>query len=710
MAQRFLGGVVAPATNPEPATRRYLDAAAKTFLPVANGTHFNGLGGGTTATLPQGRRFGTRKLLRVISSGADTLQVEWANIATSNTPQAGNATCELAGPNSVTSRMAVEYPAGNPRLVSGSTAWSSATAYALLDQVVSGGSKWVAIQAGTNQLPAAGSAFWRLVNTYVVNWEDQTDTAGTVTFAPGDYKRSQPIPLLETTRQGDCIAVLGEFDTGSTTNRVPYAGAAGASNTAPFVDWVILNTTALPAATAGTALTETGITNQTNGNTTTSGSTVASAWMQIPYATAVTGNIPNKRCVALFGDSLMQGTGGDVRDGEPCGIFPRSVDGSSWWRIAQGGNRAGCYVPGNAPWQMSVVARCTATITNLCMNDINANLTFAQVQANMITLWKMLDAAGPPVRAGYPTPISASSDAWATTANQSRFTNGGAINTTQNPTDDASYLTSVYGLISMWLSQDGATLALPDGTTVKTGERQHPLEGLVDWRGLIADPQTSWKWNPGYTSDGAHPLPAAVIVQAAYTASQMETVLLARQTGDQPFPRYNPQGEPPIQAYQRALVTGSSPSEAAAGSFATFIGVSPGRYYYGFRSGSGSATSAARAWTLFAGADPAKLKVVASGTTTPGASAIIDVAISGPVWVPAGYVVYLVMSVPITTANVYVGNTAPFAKLNQQGLGFITAGKSTDTAALTGVVSMFNATAGAKTFAPHAFRQWAELY
>jgi hypothetical protein len=398
-----------------------------------------------------------------------------------------------------------------------------------------------------------------------------------------------------------------------------------------------------------------------------------------------------------------------VRDGEPAGIFPRSVDGHTWWRIAQGGNRAGCYVSGNAPWQMRVVARCTSVVTNLGMNDINANLTTAQVQAAMQTLWHQLDAAcGGRVWAGYPTPISASSDAWATTANQSRFTNGGVINTTQNPTDDASYLTSVYGLVSMWLSQDGGVMTTPDGTSVKVGQVNHPLEGLLDWRGLIADPATSWKWNPGYTSDGAHPNPAAVAVQVAYTAAQMEPVLMSRKTSDQAYPRYNPQGEPPIQAFARAMVTGTN-GAPPAGSYATSIGVSPGRSYYGFRACSGAATPTTRAWTLLAGADPAKLKVIASGSTTPAASSIIDVAIGGPLWIPAGQVVYLVMTVP-NTAGVFAGNTVTAAKLNQQGLGFVTGGKSTDTVALTGTKSMFNATAGTGTFAPDLFRMWAELY
>lgn len=738
-----------PATALQASTRQYVDAQAKTFLPVANGTHFNGNGGATaSAGLIQTRCRQTRKLLRVIAGGASTLQVEWANIWTSNTPQGGNASCEIAGQQAVTCRMTVEYPAGNPRQVSGSTAYSATTAYALLDQVTSGGSSWVCIQAGTGQTPAAGSAYWRQVNRYTVNWDGQTDTSGTVVFNAGDYRKSQPVPLSEFTRQGDCIAVLGAFDTGSATGYLPYAGNAGACNTAPFVDWVLDSTsTGLPAV--GSALCDTGVTTQTNGNTTTANSTTASSWMKIPYATAITGNIPVKRCVALFGDSLVQGTGGDIRDGEPCGIFPRSLDGISWWRIAQGGNRAGCYVPGNAPWQMSVVARCSGVLTNLAMNDINANLTVAQVKSAMQTLWTVLGATGTPVYGGYLTPLSASSDAWATLANQSRFTNSGLVNSTQNPTDDASYLTSVYGQIAMWLSQSGASITTPDGSTVKVGQRGHPLDGLVDWRALIADPQTSWKWNVGYTTDGAHPIASAAVVQAAYTAQQLEPVIQGRQMMPIGWPTFRPVGEPPLQSMPRTLGVSASPAfpgnptNSPAGSLWAVLDVSPGRYYYGWRFATGafSGTAPARTWTILAGADPAKLGVVATGTTfnwragdpasttavsvtggtAPPVNALCDTALpGGPIWIPAGYAVVLVMTYPAgspaaNTAALFVGATAGINYQGRTGLGFCLAGFSGDTAAISAQASTLfeninTVTPGTGAVVPWRFRTWTEMY
>lgn len=679
------------------------------FLPIANGTHFNGNGGAASTSLITGVRCRqTRKLLRVIAPGADQLQVEWANIWTGNTPQAGDATCEFNAPNSITARMTIEYPAGNMRIVSSSSAYAAGTAYALLDQVVSSGIKYVCIQAGTGNTPASSPLFWRVVNTYIVNWDDQTDTSGTVLFAVGDYKKSRPIILSEKLIAGDLIAVLGGFDSGNSANYIPYAGSSGASNTAPFTDWVVDAAGALPAV--GSALCDTGVTTQTNGNTTTLNSTTQSAWMKIPYATAITGNSPNKRCVALFGDSLMLGTGGDVRDGQCGGVFVRAMDGAPYWMIAQGGNRAGCYTPSNAPWQLSCVARCTSVLTDLGVGDIQANLTFAQYQAVVTRLWRALNSTGVPVYSGIYMPISNSSDTWATTTNQSRWTNGGAANTTQFPTDDATFLTSIYGLAQMWLGQDGATWPGVDGVSTKVGQINHPLDGILDWHGLMADPATSWKWNPGYTTDGAHPVAAAATVQAVYLAQQLEPVVMGRNQMAMAPPQFLPHGEPPMQSMPRHQSSDNSPS-IAAGTFLTVLGVSSGRYFYGFRCAPGAAVAASRNWTLLTGMDPAKLKVQASGSFTPVASTIQDTAISGPVWIPAGHVVVLALTVPATTANVWLGANTAYAGQNKQGLGFLTAGKSTDTSALTGTKTIFDGvTAGAGVFAPNVFRLWAELY
>lgn len=683
-----------------------VDTSGTKYLPVTAGAHFNGNGGATVTGLIQTRCRQTRKLLRVIAGGADKLQVEWANIWTSNIPQANDASCEIAGPNNVTVRMAIEYPAGNPRLTSGSAAWASATAYAVNDQVTHAGSRWVAIQAGTNQTPAAGSAYWRKVNAYLVRWDGETDSNGTVVFAPGDYKKSQPISLSETVRAGDMLAVLGAFDSGSGTNRIPYAGSAGASNTAPFVDWVVDAAGGMPAFGAG--LVDTGVTTQTNGTTTPANSTNESNWMKIPYVTVVTGNVPGGKCLGIFGDSLIAGSG-DITEGEPAGLFLRAMaafPGGTFWEIAQGGNKAGCYVPGNAPWQMSVVSRCSAIVTDLGLNDIQENLTTAVVKARMQKLWETLAAQGPPVYSGLLTPISNSTDSWATTANQSRWTGGGSVNSTQFPTDDATWLTSVYGQIQAWLGQDGAELSIA-GVTTKAGIRPHPLTQILTWKTLIADPSTSWKWVAGYTADGAHPNTAAATVAGVYLSSQMKGMVDGQRTAQAQDPvLLSSHGADPVNSMSRSEI--SSVASPTTQTLFTVIGISPGRWYYGIRVWSGTAVASTRSWSLLIGADAAKMKCVGTGSQSFSASTMTALSVPGaPLWIPAGYVIGLALTTG-GVANCWGGRVLTNAGVAVDGLNFVQAGGSADTGALTvgTTYSMYNAA----KWTPNTFRVYAAIY
>lgn len=676
----------------------------RAFLPVGNGTHFNGNGGADETALLQLRCRQTRKLLRVYAGGADVLRVEWANIWTSNTPDSGDPTAsrEIPGPQPVTARMSIEYPAGTPRIVNGSAAWDSATAYSAGDQVNHNGDSWVAETSSTGTTPADSSAAWRRVRRYPVHWADQDDADGTVTFAPGDYKISTDIPLAEKTIPGDKIAVLGAFDTGSDTGRLPYAGMAGAANHGPFVDWVADAPGGLPAA--GSALPDTGVTDQTNANTTPADDGNVQNWMRIPYATAVTGNIPEQRCVALFGDSLVQGAGGDVLDGEPGGIFVRALPGSPRWRIAQGGNRADCYHPGNAPWQMSCVARCSATVTDMSINDIQAGNGAETVRTSMVRLWRELRRQGTPVWATLLSPISESSDGWATLANQTRWTAGGAD---AFPGDDASYLTSVYGQIAMWVSNQGAEIGL-DGSNVQAGQNLHPLAGVLDVKALMADAESSWKWAPGYTTDGAHPVAVAAQVQAAYLVPQMTPVLVGERRLTQDMPAYLPQGESPVRSMERSFVNDQTGSNI--GSVMSVVGVSPGRYYYGFRLCAGT-NGGNRDWAILAGADPAKLRVVDSGTAESAPDTIMSVALAGGagLWLPPGQLIVVIAGTGGVTGS-WAGRLPPRGSaLHVTGLGYILGGENQEMTSAPAVGDIHSIYGGAE-FTAVRTRLWCEIY
>lgn len=676
-----------------------------TSLPVANGTHFNGNGGAGVEGLVQARCRQTRKLLRVIDGGSTRLRLEWANIYTTVMPKAGDATCENPGPNNVAVRMSVEVPAGVPRVTNGSVEWSSSTSYVPGDQLTYNGTTYVVVRAVSGVAPGSDTSY-RRVRRYPVLW-DGSDANGTITFAPGDYKTSRDVQLDEPLRYGDKIAVYGAFDSGSTTGRIPYAGANGAAKHGEFTDWVIDSTSGMPSY--GQSIVDTGLTTQANGNTTTANEPNASQWMKLPYATAITGDAPaGEPCIALFGDSIMAGYY-DYRDGEPCGALVRALDGARWWRIAQGGNRAGAYVGANAPWQMSVVKRCTAVVTDMGLNDMQDGQSAQVVRRRMETLWRTLGAQGPPVYATLLTPISTSTDSWTTVGNQGQYTGGGTINTTQFPGGSTAYASSVWGSVQQWLSHEGAPVVTTNGRTVLAGEHEHPLAGIIDDRSMLADVSTGWRWNAGFTTDGAHPTPTAAVMQGAYMGPDMDDVL----TGAHRTVRlksFDPAGRGPVVPFERSVANTES-QYITSGSVMSVLDVSPGRYFYGMRAYCGSKTDGSRAWSLLVGMDPARMRVWASGSTTPSGGRVDTALPNGPLWIPRGYLVAVQLATP--AANALIGGFPTNAAIHISGLSCtLAAHVPGDTSALTvgSVVSLADSSVGGTKYTAARFRAYAELY
>lgn len=229
----------------------------------------------------------------------------------------------------------------------------------------------------------------------------------------------------------------------------------------------------------------------------------------------------------------------------------------------------------------------------------------------------------------------------------------------------------------------------------------HPLRQILDWRSLMVDSATSWKWNAGYTGDGAHPNGAAVAVQQAYLAPQLDGVVMGRGALAHPAPAFSPVGEAPVQPFSRSDVFVRSVTPTT-GSIMTSLGVASGRTYYGCRVWSG--VSSTRTWTILAGMDAAKMKVVASGSVAFGAEAVVPFGFAAPLWIPAGQLVALVLTTP--AANAWGGLLAYNALVHKTGLNFLLAGTSADTVALVGTVSLYSAV----KFTAHAFRVWGELF
>src|SRR5690606_210646 len=419
----------------------------------------------------------------------------------------------------------------------------------------------------------------------------------------------------------------------------------------------------------------------------------------IPWATAVNGTYDGEHCVAVFGDSLLLGGNDDVDAGEFPGALVRALDGIPYWRVSQGGNKTSCYAPGNAPWQMSAIRRCSAVLTDMGINDVQYGLSGGTLRANMQRTWKYLSQQGVPVFQFLFTPISSSSDGWASLAGQGQWPVGGS---SQFPGGATPYADTAYGSTQLWLSQNGASMLNGLGKTVQAGEKGHPLTGIIDDRALMTDPETGWKWLPGYTADGAHPNGLACTVQSQYLRAALYEHVLTRQ-----YPGWDPIGETPVHSVPRVAAKDLSP--ANSGSLVTVLGSSDGRYVYGVRWMDGSAAAGTRHWAAFVGLDPSNLKLLGSGSYTSSPNTMHAEFMPGyPVWIPRGYLVVLVLTTP--AANAYVGANTANAQMNKTSFNYVLAGTSTRTgSAMTGPLNLRDATASSTRFAAHPFRVWAEL-
>jgi hypothetical protein len=184
----------------------------------------------------------------------------------------------------------------------------------------------------------------------------------------------------------------------------------------------------------------------------------------------------------------------------------------------------------------------------------------------------------------------------------------------------------------------------------------------------------------------------------------MQAVLSASQAPPQPQPAFSAVGEPPTQNMTRSDIAALS-TVVTTGSLMTVVGVSSGRLFYGARLFAG--TTGVKTWTVLAGADPAKMKAVATGTVTPAvANTIVAFGFAAPVWIPAGQTVAVQATTP--AASAWGGKTATVAAVHRTGLGFLLAATAVDTVGVAaGTTVNLHASGGKYTVSP--FRMWAEL-
>lgn len=434
-------------------------------------------------------RFG-RTVRRVLQHGVRQLRIEYRNVYC-QVDDPG----EVDGPNPVRVRASIEHPAGVWRRVSGSTAWSASTAYAAGDQVLHNGTRWVA-EAATTAGQAPGAAPWVAVRVFPVSWSGQ-DAARSVEVAPGAAAVSEPVDLGSVgLLAGETVAVNMLAISGSTGGRI-ISGADSIPG-----DFVLDYTTE-PTAGSADDLVDQPVTTQTS----------MPVGTPLPLPTVVEGLSRNPNTVLALGDSLFQGLYDTDLDGDTGGFVPRALRATQHYRMSVSGQRADSLsLPTQVTtWRDELLDRYNIVITDLGGNDAvradgttNVASNVAMVKGRMTALWRYLARRCPHVWATTITPWTASTDGWATVANQSLA---------NNITGGTNGLDGVWGQLRTWF-RDGAPIAV-FGRTVRAGDHEHPLAGIIDVGHTVIDPASGWRWKAGLTTDGMHPTAAGHQAMAA---------------------------------------------------------------------------------------------------------------------------------------------------------------------------------------------------
>lgn len=161
----------------------------------------------------------------------------------------------------------------------------------------------------------------------------------------------------------------------------------------------------------------------------------------------------------------------------------------------------------SARWGSACLPYVQSAIWGWGRNDLSGGATLAQLQAWMILGWKLLSGYGLFVVGTTITPISTSTDAWATVGNQT--------------TDATNTIRVQY---NAWML-DGAPLDPTTRTPVAVGtvpalragrSPLHPLGATIDKSTAVETALGSGIWKaPGYTADGEHPTAAGYAAIAA---------------------------------------------------------------------------------------------------------------------------------------------------------------------------------------------------
>jgi len=236
-----------------------------------------------------------------------------------------------------------------------------------------------------------------------------------------------------------------------------------------------------------------------------------------PSAMLATEKTGSKPTVLIVGDSIGAGQGETTltADGD-IGFIERGLAGRYPWGAIARGNQSFITIANNPSKQMTYARFATSALSNLGINDFyNPGIATSDspnldvVQARALALWTQLAEAGLRVHQTTLTPVTTSTDAWATTTNQTIYW----------PNQNAKRVN-----FNDWLRTGapiiaGVAVAVGTSGALLAGQYGHPLAGYIEIADTVESARNSGLWAAGLTGDGTHPKSAGHLLMSAPVAA-----------------------------------------------------------------------------------------------------------------------------------------------------------------------------------------------
>lgn len=221
-----------------------------------------------------------------------------------------------------------------------------------------------------------------------------------------------------------------------------------------------------------------------------------------------------KAVIGATGDSIVAGTGDDQT-----GWVTRLLGNNySHQKVAYPSESMTQWVTSNklnCHRRASLLGRVGVThvIAEHIVNDLGAS-GIVTLQNNAFAYWRYLSRIGK-VYATTCTPVTTSTDAWATVANQT-------VDTALKEPRRLAYNAWLRDGAPMTAAGAAQAVGATGGTVLRAGQAGHPLAGYIEVADAVESARDSGKWKAALTADGTHPNPAG----AAAIAASIDPVLL----------------------------------------------------------------------------------------------------------------------------------------------------------------------------------------